>query len=304
MLDYRSLIDKPFAAHRDKLGLAVACAYAGYGARASSADVPIDEPPYEVIESIARVPVCGMLMRRSYGRSYGDVRAAVAHAMVNPRVAGLVLDVDSMGGEVSDLFSCADFIYSQRGVKPMVALCDSAYAGSYLLGSATDRVYISVCGGVGSIGVCAIHVDISEADAKAGLKISFISSGAKKLYANPHEPLADPAKEEMQIEVNRLSKMLIDAAARNRKVPARRIADMEAGCFFGERATPLLADEVSSLDDCIADVMTTCGTSPARGKYSQISRERRRIEALRLAGPVPTDLELRRRKLDRLREGR
>jgi hypothetical protein len=44
---------------------------------------------------------------------------------------------------------------------------------------------------VGSVGVVAVHVDESGADAKAGLARTFVFAGERKVDANAHEPLSE-----------------------------------------------------------------------------------------------------------------
>lgn len=68
-------------------------------------------------QGIAVVPVVGTLVSRSGYLdaasgllSYADIGAAVAEAMNDPGVRGVILDVDSCGGEVGGLFDLVDQI--------------------------------------------------------------------------------------------------------------------------------------------------------------------------------------------------
>lgn len=67
-----------------------------------------------------------------------------------------------------------------------------------------SRVIITRTGGVGSIGVIALHVDQSVADSKNGLSYTAITAGARKSDYSPHEPLPTEAQARLQAEVNRL----------------------------------------------------------------------------------------------------
>ncbi len=65
--------------------------------------------------------------------------------------------------------------------KPLWAVAnESALSAAYAIASAADRLYVTRTGEVGSIGVVAVHVDESGADAKAGLSWSFVFAGEQQ----------------------------------------------------------------------------------------------------------------------------
>jgi ClpP class serine protease len=142
---------------------------------------------YAVQDGIAIIPVQGSLMKRTYGMmaqsgcsSYETIGAQVEDAYTNPQVQGILLDIDSPGGEVSGLFELCDTLASLNE-KPMYAVAnDSAYSAAYAIASCADIIYIPITGGVGSIGVIATHLDQSEADKKYGLKYTFIHAVRKR----------------------------------------------------------------------------------------------------------------------------
>ena len=131
------------------------------------------------VERIAVVSVIGTLVSRSGYLdaasgllSYGDIGEAIATAMDDPSVRGVILDVDSPGGEVGGLFDLVEQIGAIKAGngKPLWAVAnEGALSAAYAVASAADRLYVTRTGEVGSIGVVAVHVDESGADAKAGL---------------------------------------------------------------------------------------------------------------------------------------
>ena len=303
MLDYQDFVDKPMAAHSGMLGLFVNSLRSGLRSRSSGAD---GNEMYSIIEGVAVVPINGMLTKRSsWGTTYSAIKQTVAHAVNNPNISGIVLNADSMGGECSGLFECADYVYSQRGSKPIYSLCDPSFSGAYVIASAADKVYISVAGGVGSLGIAFAHVDASRAAEQAGIRVTLVHSGQRKIWGNGHEPLAPGARNEMQAEADRLRGMLCDTVGRNRSVPASRIAATEAGNYFGPGAVPLLCDKVGSLDDVVADVLAVCGVAARSARYSQVARMQNRINSLRATGPqLPrtSSIQENRERLRRMRE--
>jgi ClpP class serine protease len=92
--------------------------------------------------------------------------------MADPRVRGVILDVDSSGGEVGGLFDLVDQIGAIKAAsqKPLWAVAnEGALSAAYAIASTADRLYVTRTGEVGSIGVVAVHVDESGADEQAGL---------------------------------------------------------------------------------------------------------------------------------------
>ena len=56
-------------------------------------------------------------------------------------------------------------------VKPVWAVAnDSAFSAAYAIGAAANRLIVSETGGVGSIGVIALHIDQSVKDANEGYR--------------------------------------------------------------------------------------------------------------------------------------
>lgn len=150
-------------------------------------DVRADaEPePFVVTPSgIAVIPVFGTLVNRTFGlsalTSYRRLSADLARAAADPAMRGILLDVDSNDGEAGGVFDLADQVAALRVVKPVVAVADEAcFSAAYALACGAERLYVTRTGGVGSIGVVALHIDQSGADAQAGLRYEYLSAGAR-----------------------------------------------------------------------------------------------------------------------------
>jgi hypothetical protein len=111
----------------------------------------------------------------------------------------------SAGGEVGGLFDLVDRIHAIRAAsgKPIWAIAaEAALSAAYAIASAADRIYVTQTGEAGSIGVVAVHVDESGADAQDGLAWTFIHAGARKVDGNPHQPLSDHARADLQADVD------------------------------------------------------------------------------------------------------
>ena len=230
--------------------------------------------PYMVTpEGIAVIPICGTLVRRASGMdalsgliSYAELGDTFADAMQDDAVKGVVLEIDSPGGECSGLFDLADAMYSARGTKPVYAVSDdSMFSAAYALGSAADTIYMSRTAGVGSIGVICGHCDMSQADKQDGLKYTLITYGDYKADGNPHEPLSDHARATIAAEVNRLGDMFVALVARNRRLEPDAIKAMQAGCYFGPDGVAAgLADKIGGVADAISDMLDELGISASK----------------------------------------
>ena len=116
-------------------------------------------------------------------------------------------------------------------------------------------------GGLGSIGVVALHVDRSARDAMEGFRTTTVYAGAAKNDFNPHETLKDGARRTLQAEVDRVYALFVDTVARNRGLTADAVRATEARLFFGEDAVRAgLADEVGTMRSAFAALAAALST--------------------------------------------
>ena len=241
-------------------------------------DPVVDPAPLTSIttEKIAVISVIGTLVTRSGYldavsglQAYGDIGDAVAAAMDDASVRGVILDIDSPGGEVGGLFDLVDRIDAIRAAssKPLWAVAnESALSAAYAIASAADRIYITRTGEAGSIGVVAVHVDESGADAKAGLAWTFVFAGDQKVDANAHEPLSERARATIQADVDRLYSEFCALVAANRGLSVETMRGTKAAIYRGELAIRAgLADRLGTLDLAVAEMAAELDrTTPAR----------------------------------------
>lgn len=257
------LFGTPLLIHRPKLDVILSVV----GQRIGMADVPaipmmdmaaFQRPPLATApEGIAVIPIHGSLVKRSLGMeaasgltSYGEIAAILDAALADPQVSGILLDIDSPGGEASGSFELARRVREVAAQKPVWAVAnDAAYSAAYAIAASAQRLFVTETGGVGSIGVIALHVDQSVKDAKEGYHYTAITAGAHKNDYSPHEPLSGAAKTELQGEVDRLYAIFTEHVAAMRGLDLDAVRATEAGLFFGSNAvTEGLADDVQTLD--------------------------------------------------------
>jgi len=257
--------------------------------------------PYEVTtDGIAVIPIEGTLVNKAYGmdawsglRSYADIQEEVLDAATDPAIKGILLDVDSPGGEVAGAFDLADLIREARTAKPIYAVANSdAFSAAYLLASSASKVFMSRTSGVGSIGVIMTHIDESVADEKAGLKYTIITSGAHKADFNPHTPLTGDAQKVMEAEVNRVAEMFFVSVAKSRGISVEAIRKMQAGLFFGTSAIEAgLAYAIGTKTDALNAVREAVGITPLRAVFVPQARADAEPAAPALLAPLTDTME-------------
>ncbi|MBX6322781.1 MAG: S49 family peptidase, partial [Rhodospirillaceae bacterium] len=256
-------------------------------------DEPAPQCGYAMTDSgIAVVPIVGPMVARGdwltelFGlRSYGDVSEAVEAAFADPATRAVLLELDSPGGEVGGLFDLVDQIAAVRAAadKPLWAVAsESALSAAFAIASAADRLYVTRTAEVGSVGVVAIHVDESAADAMSGLKWTLVHAGRKKVDGNPHEPLSPEAFADIQADVDALHDDLVALIARNRGMSPDAVRATEAAIYRGQRGIDVgFADRLGSLDQAFADLAATLDRpARSRGLASAMAGAQRRPPAV------------------------
>jgi capsid assembly protease len=277
------LFGTPLLIHRAKLDviLSVLGPRLGIGTDAAidvRTALPAARPSLPPDSGIAVLPIHGTLVKRTGGleaasglASYHDIGVQLDAAVADPTVAGILLDVDSPGGEASGSFELARRIRAAGNSKPIWAVAnDSAFSAAYALASAAQRLIVTETGGVGSIGVIALHVDQSLRDAQEGYRYTALTAGRHKNDFSPHEPLADSARGELQAEVDRLYGIFAEQVAAQRGLPEAVVRATEAALYFGPHAVSAsLADAVGTLDSTLAEFVTHLSS---RGRKAPTAR--------------------------------
>lgn len=179
--------------------------------------------------------------------TYNSIEAAFDECLENPKVKGIVFDINSPGGEVSGCADLAEKIYKARGSKEygIVArtgglMCSAAY----WLGSACEKVYTASNGTLGSIGVLCAY-DKSD-DESVNVIVSDLSPNKAPTPDN------DEGLKLIKQELNDLATVFIKAVAENRHTTEGDVRENfgKGGVFIGMKAVDAnLADGVKSLDE-------------------------------------------------------
>ncbi|WP_349569403.1 S49 family peptidase [Azotobacter salinestris] len=196
-------------------------------------------------------PVCGVAPT-----SYEGLMLAFDEIDADANITHVVLRLESPGGEAAQVFDLTDRMAELRTRKTLIAMVDDyAYSGGYAIAAACSEIWVTRTGGVGSVGVVIGHRDVSEANAKAGIKWTYVHSGAMKVAGNPNEPLSDEARGFMQGESDRLYELFTGSVARYRDMPVEDLRATEAGILFGQNAIDAgLADHLGTFRELMAEL--------------------------------------------------
>jgi signal peptide peptidase SppA len=251
---------------------------------------------------VAVLPLIGFMSHRGGlfsllfgGTSTAALTADVQRAAADPTVSGLLIVVDSPGGEVAGVEELAAAIADAATVKRVTAVVDGLGASAaYHAISAASEIVASPSALLGSLGVMAIHDDVSGALAEAGIKRTIVTSSRFKAEGNSAEPLGAEARAELQRQVDSFDAMMIARIAAGRRVPVDRVrADFGQGriVMAAEAVRRGMADRVGTMADALAGLARPAGmqaSAPGRLVASPEDVEVRR-RRLRLA---TSDLEL------------
>ena len=224
---------------------------------------------------IAQIPILGTLVRRSSYlgaasglTSYHDIETMAESAFADPQVKAVLLEIDSSGGEAGGVFDLAQRLrtLAQSSGKPLWAIADeAALSAAYALACAADRLWLTRTAEVGSIGVVAVHVDESAADAKAGMAYTFLYAGAHKVDGHPHAPLPATVAADIQADIEHLHDQFVDLIAGFRRLTPDVVRATEARVYRGEAAiTTGLADQIGTPREALAALSQQLAMSTGR----------------------------------------
>ena len=201
--------------------------------------------PFAFANGMAIIPVSGTLVNRfnwaySSVTGYNFIRSQLNAALADEDVQGIVLDINSYGGEAAGCFELSADIRAARAIKPILGVVDSnAYSAGYAIASACSKIVLTPSGGVGSIGVIAMHVDMSKMLNDIGYKVTLIYEAEHKADGNPYEPLPEAVKASIQKSISMGYGMFTALVAENLGMDEQKVRDTKSRIYRAEEALSL-----------------------------------------------------------------
>jgi capsid assembly protease len=213
------------------------------------------------------------VLNRYYGiTGYGEIRDALVYAAKQGDIGAIVLDVASGGGSVAGVFDTANLIRTiDTKVKPVHAFSGGGVmSAAYLLASSARSVNIDQMTEAGSVGVIAVHQEMSKMLKEIGITPTVMRAGKYKALGNPYEPLTEQAKAEMQAQLDQLYEIFVKHVADMRGV-SYAVADekmAQGRVFIGQRAKDVgLVDAITNFDSLMSKVQGGIDSAKERSKY-------------------------------------
>ena len=221
-------------------------------ARASrSRGVRDDYGPIAVVNVIGPIfRYANVFSQISGATSVQAIAAAFHDAIDEPRVAAVVLNFDSPGGDVAGISELSRTIYDARGVKSITAYVDNEGASAaYWLASACDRVVASPTAILGAIGVLATATRIAPEDGETSYE--FVSSVSPKKNL---DPASQEGQDEIQALVDDLGEVFVRDVARNRGIPKDQVVGEfgQGGVLIASKALAVgMVDKIGSFAELV-----------------------------------------------------
>ncbi|OMH31953.1 S49 family peptidase [Motiliproteus sp. MSK22-1] len=219
--------------------------------------------PYQVLDGVAVLPVSGTLVHKhgylnpySGMTGYDGIIARGSEAFADLDVKGVLLDMDTPGGEVAGCFDTARTLrkLADAAGKPLWSLCyDMNCSAGMALASAAHRRLITQTGVAGSVGVIMAHASYEKHLQEEGVNVTLIHSGAHKADGNPYEDLPPDVLARFQSGTDALRADFASLVAEMTGLSVEAVLATEAACYRGQEAIDIgLADELVNGHEAIA----------------------------------------------------
>ncbi|EKC7217688.1 S49 family peptidase [Salmonella enterica] len=235
---------------------------------------------YQVVNGIAVLPVSGTLVHKLGGMrpfsgmtGYDGITARLQQAMDDPDVKGVLLDIDSPGGQAAGAFDCADMIYRLRQQKPVWALAnDLACSAAMLLASACSRRLVTQTARIGSVGVVMAHTSYAGRLEQEGIDITLIYSGSHKVDLNGTQALPENVRADYQQKMDDARLMFAEKVAQYTGLSVDAVMATEAAVYDGQAGMDAgLADEMVNAADAVTVMAAALKSKPKGGTMPELT---------------------------------
>jgi protease-4 len=251
------------------------------GQKVAVRNIPVEplrvrEAHWGSVRRIAVVRVEGDIVHGDNARDpFGAVTAvgsnpvvrAIRRAADDPRVAAIVVRIDSPGGDgtASDLIWRELYRARKEKKKPVVAsMGDVAASGGYYVAAGADEILAEPSTITGSIGVFIGHFDAEELLGKLGLRMVTTKRGESADLFEPNRELTGLERKTMQAWVDGFYKTFVERVSEARNLNFEQVDQIARGrVWTGAQALERhLIDKLGSLEDAIAEAKLKAGLDP------------------------------------------
>jgi protease IV len=238
-----------------------------------------------------------------------DLRIALQQAREDDRVKGVVLEVDSPGGEVTASDVIYNAVVKTRARKPVVVYMDSlAASGGYYVSCGGKYLMANDTTITGSIGVIIQTLNYEQLFNKVGLASVVFKSGKFKDLLNGARPMTPEEREFVQNFVMKTYDKFLGIVAKERNLSADglRYSIADGRILSGKEALDnKLIDGVGQIEDAYAKAKQLGGAPEATiVRYAAPFSLGRFLRALGETNQSKLQIELPKQLLPQLESGR
>ena len=213
--------------------------------------------------AVAIIPLHGTMLKYGTYCEYGTVEIAdlIREAADNPKVAGILLDIDSGGGAVDAIAPILDALEYNRSLgKSSVAFCDLAASAAYYAALGCDEIIAnnSISAEFGSIGVMMSFPDYAKYYENAGIKVHTIYSNLSDYKNAPFEAAKKGEYDKIKAEeLDPLARKFQNAVKNKRGDKLKHDTEglLSGRMFYQDDALEVgLIDHVGNLDFAVSRV--------------------------------------------------
>lgn len=182
-----------------------------------------------------------------------DIVYMIEAAEEDPGILGILLDIDSYGGNAVAAEEIANALRNAQ--KPTVAVIRGAGASAaYWAATGADRIVASALSDVGGIGATASYIDASKFNENEGFTFNELSTGIYKDYGHPEKPLTEAERALIMRDLEIMKEKFVEAVATNRNMSLAEVEALADGStVLGETALEKkLIDQIGSYSEAEA----------------------------------------------------
>jgi ClpP class serine protease len=209
--------------------------------------------------SVAVIPITDAIMKYDYCGAYGtkSIAAFIKDAVASKNVVGVLLDMDTPGGEVYGTKNLSDVIGAST--KPVVTHISDGYcasAGMYIASKSNKILMHQPTDKVGSIGVYTTLIDPRGAYEAKGFKVKTIySPTSPEKNAAWIEAMEKDNDKPMKADLAYLDKVFMDQVRNGRGAKLNEDA-LKGGMYYTDEAIEMgLCDGYATFEQAIEEVI-------------------------------------------------
>jgi len=187
---------------------------------------------------------------------------ALREAEKDPKVAAIVLRVDSPGGSAL----ASDLMWREitriKSKKPVIAsMGDIAASGGYYISMGCTKIFAEPGTLTGSIGVVSGKLAMKGLAEKVGITTDSISRGKNSGWMSPLEPFTTSEREVVLSMMKDCYRQFTEKAAQGRNMDLKDLEKLAGGKLYSGimAKNAKLVDELGTLDDAVAEAKRMAG---------------------------------------------